>query len=82
MILPRTYMRALRMARQFGECGPEARFTAAQATYWFLADNHGGQWSAEYAELCWLSKYYRPGANEAGPCTDDCTNIIYQELGR
>jgi len=79
--LPTVYMRALRLARSFGvEAGPGRRFCAAQAAYWWLADNHGGQWSPEYAELSWLSRYYKPGMMESGPCHDDETGLIYDAL--
>ena len=81
MSLPRVYMHALRLARAFGSWDKYAdRFTASQAAYWWLAHNHDGQWSPEYAELCWLSKYYKPGPHESGPCTDDETILIYEEL--
>ncbi len=80
--MPRTYMKALRLAKSFGSYGKCAdRFTAAQAAYWWLTDNHSGQWSSEYQELCWLGRYYKPGAHESGPCKDDETALIYEALG-
>lgn len=65
MTLPRTYMKAWSLASQFGSESP--RWDAAQAAYWWLAENHNGQWSNRYAELCWLGRYYRPGALEKEP---------------
>jgi hypothetical protein len=81
MKLPRTYMKAYRMAqavygRRESDCN---RMSAAQAAYWWLNDNHGGMWSPEYAELCWLGRYYTPGASECGP-NDEVTTMIYEEL--
>jgi len=75
-------MKALRMAKEYGiRYQPEYRFMAAQAAYWWLADNHRGQFSEEYRELSWLGRYYHPSIHESGPCQDDETALIYNALG-
>lgn len=55
------------------------RFDAAQALYWYAADNHGGQSSALYSILSRLD--YRPGERERGPNTEEAEQI-YSALER
>lgn len=38
------------------------RFDIVEAHYAFYTDYHGGQNSPEYARLCRISRYFRPGA--------------------
>jgi hypothetical protein len=56
-----------------------SRGDVVQAHYWFYADHHGGQWSTEYARLCKISQYYRPGRLEHGPDTVPA-RLIYDAL--
>lgn len=77
MALPRTYMKALRLSRE--NDGRIDREAAIVAAYWHLTEWHGGQWSPEYAELCWLGKYYWPNM-ERGPQEGSWEECIYNML--
>lgn len=37
------------------------RFDIVEAHYTYCMDWHGGQWSPEYAKLCRISRYFKPG---------------------
>lgn len=76
-MLPRTYMRALRLSKE--NDGQVDRNAAIVATYWHLTEWHGGQDSPEYAELSWLGKFYWPNC-EKGPEPESWEHDIYTEL--
>lgn len=38
------------------------RWDICEAWYLALTHCHGGQWSREYARLCRLERYFKPGA--------------------
>ncbi len=40
------------------------RYDIACAWYHYLSENHGGQYSPEYARLSRLLTWFRPGASE------------------
>jgi hypothetical protein len=48
-------------------------FDVVAAVYWYLTDNHFGQWSDEYLALC--SMEYSPGMMEKGPPTEESQEI-------
>ena len=50
------------------------------ALYWWLADNHGGQGSPEYAALSQLSRIYKPGPMESGVQPDSSEEDVYNQL--
>jgi hypothetical protein len=77
MKLPRTYMKALRLSKE--NDGRIDRDAAIVAAYWYCTHYHSGQFSREYAELCWLGNYYRPNM-ECGPQEGSWEEVIYQEL--
>lgn len=55
--------------------GWDDMFDVAQATYWWLADNHRGQCSEEYTALSRLGESYKPGAIESGPSSEFAKKI-------
>lgn len=76
-MLPRTYMKALRISKQ--NDGKINRDAALVAAFWFLYETYSGQFSREYAELCWLGSYYQPNM-ECGPEEGSWEQCIYTEL--
>lgn len=79
-MLPRVYMKALHfVCKNYDSDKVGNRFIAAQVAYWWLANNYGGQSSNEYAELCWLSRYYKPGSLECGTFCEDA-DIVYKNF--
>jgi hypothetical protein len=57
------------------------RFDIVSAHYAFYCDYHGGQWSKEYARLCRISRYFRPGAAFRGfESLSDNAQEIYRAL--
>ncbi len=55
------------------------RFDIVEAHYWWCADHHEGQWSATYARLCRIGRYFTPGALSSGPTTEN-SEVIYNNL--
>lgn len=55
------------------------RFDIVEAHYWFAVDHHSGQWSDLYEKHCRISRYFRPGACDNGPTTDNA-RMIYNAL--
>ncbi len=55
------------------------RFDIVEAHFWFCADFHGGQGSRLYARLSKISRYFKPGASQNGPSTENARDI-YEAL--
>ena len=52
----------------------------ACAVFWYLNDNHSGQFTQAYKALCVISKIYKPGFIESGPKKYDLSWEIYEQL--
>jgi hypothetical protein len=69
-----------RYVKQYGDMSDftSYAFDAAQAAYWWLTDNHGGQGSDEYRALS--SMDYNPGRSENGPEEDGPAQDMYDAM--
>lgn len=43
------------------------RWSIVDTYYWWLSEHYSGQGSREYARLCKVTGYFRPGALARGP---------------
>lgn len=57
------------------------RFDIAEAWYLWLCDNHGGQWSREYARLSKLTRNFRPGPSLRYDTLTENGRAIYDNIG-
>lgn len=56
------------------------RFDIVEAYYLALMDCHGGQWSNEYARLCKIKRYFKPGAMFSERSLNDNAREIYNNV--
>ena len=54
------------------------RFDIVEAWYLALTHCHGGQWSEEYARLCKMLGYFKPGAMLSVDSLNDNAREIYE----
>jgi hypothetical protein len=60
------------------------RFDIVEAHYWFASDYHGGQFSELYSRLCRIGRYFKPGACQCGPSSENACriyNALEEKLG-
>lgn len=51
------------------------RYDIIEAWYWICVNWHGGQGSKLYARLSKISSYYKPGATQREPMTENGKDI-------
>lgn len=56
------------------------RFDIVSAHYIYCVEWHGGQWSAEYARLCRIRRYFRPSGLLSVDTLTDNARLIYDVL--